>query len=1599
VTREAGSSRMPLRDALRTAVRVTTGSIAAALLAAGLLVALPGLAAAQPGSGGGPGGAGGSPAGPNLYASPDGSSSNAPCATPSEPCDLQTALDNATSSGDIVDLEPDPGSADVTFDGNFSYAPQDDTAIAIQATSDVSPPMTPVLDGEADGSVLTIGSNATVAVSGIEIVDGYAESGGGIDNEGNLTLEDSTVSDNDGGIGAGIYNDGTLDVESSVVSDNYAELQDPQAACGECNAGGIDNEALATIDDSTVSDNYAESEGGGILDDGNLTVSDSSVLDNEAATGGGLYENGTLTLQSSTIEDNDASVAGGGIDNEADATISDTTISYNCSAGDDGAGGGIYNDTAGDLELEDSTLAHNLDPLEGGGIYNLGFSDVEVSTFYANSASSSEGVGGAIDNDGGELLLESSTLYDNVAGSGQGDALEDIDFGTAVIGASIFATPPASEVTAGDGMLAAAPVDGECFVDTPSGPGSIVDVGYNVDDDGTCQLSGEGSVSDSSAIDYYLGPLSSNGGPTQTVPLLLLPSEPTSEPNPALAAIPAGATFLRGPNICSADKEPVTDQRGVVRPDVCDMGSFELTQATSVTLAGSAPTVTPGGSVTWTATVLPAQDGGTVSFSDSANPLDPANACSAAVVAGVATCTVTYPTPGAYQVTASFSGAAGFLPSATAGSTTEDVVSQVLYASPSGSGAETCTDVADSCTLSTALGAAFDGNTIELVEGGMNNLYTGTFVDAASVTIEPAPGVTDPVLNGGGSGTALTVLAGAATTLVGVTVTEISTGGSGGGGGGVGGGGGGSGGGGPPPPPVIGPRQAAQSAECGGGIENDGDLTVEDSTITGNGAELGGGLCNFPDATMVLDHSTVSQNDAEGGGGILNGGSLLLVGSTVAENEALVADDLGGVGGGLFNEEGTTIVESSTVSDNSAVGTAAGAAVDVSSGTVTLAASIIASPGGPPSSGECAAGKGASIVDAGYDVADDSSCDLTGTGSTSSPAIDAYLGTLGSYGGATATVPLLAAPSAPTSAADPALAVIPGGTGFVLPDGSAACAGTDQRGLARQVPCDMGAFELRRTEVVLQASRPSVAPGAPITYTATVSPAPDGGTVSFSDGTGNPASEGCSSLALVGGVASCTVSYSTPGSYQVTASYAGDTDFASATTATAMTVSVPHLATTVELTGSSAGIEAGGSVTYTATVSPEPDGGTVSFSDGAGNPASVRCAAQVVVDGIATCTVKYPLPGAYDVVATYGGDGRFAASASGTVVVIVSRVGTTTSLSASATTPEPAAPVTLSAKVTPAPDGGTVAFLDEGRPIAGCATAPVSAGVATCKAAFPAGPHDVVAAYGGDVGYSPSTSAPLSIVASVPTIGYWLADAAGDVFGFGNASFHGSPSARHLPAAIVAMAATPDGGGYWLVDRSGGVYAFGDAISYGSISSKELTAPVVGMAVTPDGGGYWLAGSNGDVYAFGDARPFGSMLGKSLSAPVVGIAASPSGGGYWLVGADGGVFTFGNAKYRGSMIGIPLTAPVVGMASTPDGRGYWLVAADGGVFTFGDAKFHGSMGRAVLTSPVVAMAVDPATGGYWLVTGHGSVFGFDAPFQGSLGDLAPSSREVAIVAA
>ena len=235
----------------------------------------------------------------------------------------------------------------------------------------------------------------TATVSNASISGNTAPAGGGVRNTGEvpgvnglLTIENTTVEDNQGAIGGGIDNGfgGHLTVDGSTIAGNGAAT-----GGGIYNSGGIPDlqadHAEMTLSDTVVRGNSA-AFGGGIYNAGNdtpgiATIGGATIADNESSRfGGGMYNAGNLDLTASTISGNRAVLGGGGLFNagadvvptgeRAQATLMNTTVSSN-----DGGqtGGGISN--RGAVTATNVTVARNA--AEDGG--NFSRSGLDISEF------------------------------------------------------------------------------------------------------------------------------------------------------------------------------------------------------------------------------------------------------------------------------------------------------------------------------------------------------------------------------------------------------------------------------------------------------------------------------------------------------------------------------------------------------------------------------------------------------------------------------------------------------------------------------------------------------------------------------------------------------------------------------------------------------------------------------------------------------------------------------------------------------------------------------------------------------------------------------------------------------------------------------------------------------------------------------------------------------------------------------------------------------------------------------------------------------------------------------------------------------------------
>ncbi len=276
---------------------------------------------------------------------------------------------------------------------------------------------------------------------------------------------------------------------------------------------------------------------------------------------------------------------------------------------------------------------------------------------------------------------------------------------------------------------------------------------------------------------------------------------------------------------------------------------------------------------------------------------------------------------------------------------------------------------------------------------------------------------------------------------------------------------------------VVSGNTATSTGSSGGGIQNQGVLTLTDSALTGNSAALiGGGLWNvrFPGnpvaVSATLTNCTLAGNQAASGGALHNQGTTVsLTNCTLSGNTANIVDPTGG-GAGLenvaFNFAATATLVNCTFNGNQHTNSTDPTADDIYSGnfgfqsTVTLKNTILggsaatATPNLRVYSDGAIAALGV-INSLGNNLSSDNGSGfLTGAGDLVNT--NPLLSVLGNYGGLTTTHALL--PGSPA---------INAGNNTGAPT-------TDQRGIARpqQTTVDIGAFESQGFTLAVNSGSP-----------------------------------------------------------------------------------------------------------------------------------------------------------------------------------------------------------------------------------------------------------------------------------------------------------------------------------------------------------------------------------------------------------------------------------------------------------------------------------------------------------------------------------------------
>ena len=243
----------------------------------------------------------------------------------------------------------------------------------------------------------------------------------------------------------------------------------------------------------------------------------------------------------------------------------------------------------------------------------------------------------------------------------------------------------------------------------------------------------------------------------------------------------------------------------------------------------------------------------------------------------------------------------------------------------------------------------------------------------------------------------------------------------------------------------------------GAGVANIGALRLQRVAISGNHADYGAGVFNYPASFLTISDSVVNGNSGLEAAGIRFDSGGMVVNTTIAGNTAVSRPDRPGTESGFgagIDARGATpstlTIVNSTIAGNSA--SKGGAGINVAQGyppfiigiplaqSVLLRNTIVAGNSATAGSADCDSRGIVRFRSRGHNLASDRTCPFRLPGDL--PGTNPRLGPLASNGGPTDTLALL--PGSPA----------------INTGGSAGCPATDQRGVPRPPGhCDIGAFQ------------------------------------------------------------------------------------------------------------------------------------------------------------------------------------------------------------------------------------------------------------------------------------------------------------------------------------------------------------------------------------------------------------------------------------------------------------------------------------------------------------------------------------------------------------
>ena len=289
---------------------------------------------------------------------------------------LQQAITDAGTTPTTIQLTADIPSfatllitsgADITLTGPHSLIANGNfPAITVQGTFTLDGLLItrqPSAPNANSRGVLVNSGGHLIFLSG-QISGHAATSGGGINNNGTVTMKGGIISNNTvPGSGGGVNNNGTFTMTGGSIENHTTTGH----------AAGVHNSAGATfnLDGGHIVNNHANANGAGVFNNGTFNMTAGSISHNTSNHGmsawggtGVRVNQGTFTMSGGEISHNTAfNGHGGGVESSGTFIMTGGYITQNHAHGNAGGIG-----AAGNTFLTSDVISHNTATQQGGGI-------------------------------------------------------------------------------------------------------------------------------------------------------------------------------------------------------------------------------------------------------------------------------------------------------------------------------------------------------------------------------------------------------------------------------------------------------------------------------------------------------------------------------------------------------------------------------------------------------------------------------------------------------------------------------------------------------------------------------------------------------------------------------------------------------------------------------------------------------------------------------------------------------------------------------------------------------------------------------------------------------------------------------------------------------------------------------------------------------------------------------------------------------------------------------------------------------------------------------------------------------------------------------